>query len=225
METIMPRRSRRDFLKCSAVGGLAAVGLTGVKASAQIIGANDRLRVAVVGINNRGQTHIGAYLAMKGKVEIAYMVDVDSRLLPRSSKLVENRTGATPRCVQDLRVALDDKNVDIVSIASPNHWHSLQAIWACQANKDVYVEKPCSHNIFEGRKLVEAARKYDRIVQHGTQSRTNLRNIAETAAARSGKYGKLLVAYGLSGKPRKSIGTKQPKEPPKELNYDLWLGR
>ena len=209
-----------------AVGGFAAAGFTiaGTKASGRVLGANDRIRVAVAGINGRGQAHLAAYLRHEGQVEIAYLVDPDSRLFASRSKSVQERTGNTPKCVQDLRKVLDDKNLDAVSIATPNHWHSLLAIWACQAGKDVYVEKPCSHNIFEGRKLVEAARKYDRIVQHGTQSRSDPNWAKQMAAVRSGKYGKLLIAYGYASKPRKSIGFKQPKEPPKELDFDIWLG-
>jgi predicted dehydrogenase len=126
--------------------------------------------------------------------------------------------------LQDIRKILDDKNLDAVSIATPNHWHSLLAIWACQAGKDVYVEKPCSHEVFEGRKLVEAAEKYDRIVQHGTQNRSDPKWVQEVAAVHSGKYGKLLISYGYASKPRGSIGLKQPKDPPRELDFDIWLG-
>jgi predicted dehydrogenase len=157
-------------------------------------------------------------------VEIAYLVDPDSRLFAPVSEKVQKRNGNKPQCVQDLRKALEDKTLDAVSIASPNHTHSLLSIWSCQAGKDVYVEKPCSHNVFEGRKLVEAARKYDRIVQHGTQSRSDAKYAKETAAARSGKYGKLLIAYGIASKNRPSIGMKPFQAPPKELDYDLWLG-
>jgi predicted dehydrogenase len=157
-------------------------------------------------------------------VEIAYLVDPDSRLFKQKSRWVKDRAGNTPKCVQDLRSVLDDKNLDVVSIAAPNHWHSLLGIWACQAGKDVYVEKPCSHNIFEGRRLVEAARKYNRIVQHGTQSRSDPRWARQVAAVRSGHYGKLLISYGYASKPRPSIGFRQPKEPPKGLAFDLWLG-
>ena len=188
------------------------------------MGANDRIRVAVVGINGRGQAHMAAYCDMKDGVEIAYLVDTDSRLFGPRGKLVQDRTGRLPKCVQDLRKALDDKDLDAISIATPNHWHSLQAIWAVQAGKDVYVEKPCSHNVFEGRKLVEAARKYNRIVQMGSQSRSDPYWINQVAAVRSGKYGKLLISYGYASKPRPSIGFKEPKEPPKELDFDLWLG-
>ena len=220
----MSRYNRRDFLKCAAAGGLAAFTISGTKASGRVLGANDRVRIAVAGINNRGQEHLQQYLNMKDQVEVAYLVDPDSRLYSSRSKSVERRTGKTPKCVADLRKALEDKSLDAVSIASPNHWHALLAIWACQAGKDVYVEKPCCHNIFEGRKLVEAARKHNCIVQHGTQSRSDARWARQIAAVRSGEYGKLLIAYGYASKPRGSIGFKQPKDPPKELNFDIWLG-
>ncbi len=220
----MSRQNRRDFLKCAAAGGLAAFTIAGTKASGRVLGANDRVRIAVAGVNGRGQEHLHEYLGMKHNVEVVYLVDPDSRLYESRSKMVTRRTGIKPKCVADLRKVLDDKNLDAVSIASPNHWHSLLAIWAIQAGKDVYVEKPCCHNIFEGRKLVEAARKYDRIVQHGTQSRSDPHWANAVAAVRSGQYGKLLIAYGYASKKRGSIGFKQPKTPPKELNFDIWLG-
>jgi predicted dehydrogenase len=122
---------------------------------------------------------------------------------------------------------LEDKNIDAISIATTNHWHSLATIWACQAGKDVYVEKPCSHNIFEGRKCVEAARKYKRIVQHGTQSRTSRNWAKQVAAIASGKYGKLLVSKAWAsknGRGRWSIGFKEHKEPPENLDFNIWLG-
>ena len=212
-------------MKRTAVAGIAAATFTisGTKSSGKVLGANDTVRIAVAGINGRGQEHLHQFASMKN-VEVAYLVDPDSRLFASLSAAVKKRGGNTPVCVQDLRKALDDKNLDAVSIASPNHWHSLLAIWSCRADKDVYVEKPCSHNIFEGRKLVEAARKYDRIVQHGTQSRSETKWAQATAAARSGKYGKLLISYGYASKPRGSIGMKQSKAPPSELDFNLWLG-
>jgi predicted dehydrogenase len=221
----MFRYNRRDFLKRTAVGGLAAASFTlvGTKASGRVLGANDTVRIAVAGINDRGMVHV-RQLAKVKNIEIAYLVDPDSRLFPSRSEQVNRLTGKTPQCVQDLRRALEDPNLDAVTIASPNHWHTLLAIWACQAGKDVYVEKPCSHTIYEGRKLVEAARKYNRIVQHGTQSRSNPLFIEEVAAVRSGKYGKLRIAYAYGGKARKSIGSKEPKGPPEGLDFDLWLG-
>ena len=198
----MPRHNRRDFLKRSAAAGFAAsFAISGTKASGNVIGANDRVRIAVAGINGRGQEHIHAYANLQN-VEIAYLVDPDTRLFAHRSRWVEDHNGSKPKCVQDLRKALEDGSLDAVSIATPNHWHSLLGIWSCQAGKDVYVEKPCSHNIFEGRKLVEAARKYDRVVQQGSQSRSDPDWIATIEAVKSGKYGKLQIAYGYASKPR-----------------------
>ena len=221
----MSRSNRRHFLKCAAAaGGFAATFvISGTKASGRVLGANDRVRIAVAGINGRGQAHMQGYSDIKN-VEIAYLVDPDSRLFAPRSRWVKDRAGNMPKCEQDLRKVLDDKDLDAVSIATPNYWHSLLGIWSCQAGKDVYVEKPCSHNVFEGRKLVEAAKKYDRIVQHGTQNRSDPYWARQVAAVHSGRYGKLLLAYGYASKPRHSIGFKQPKQPPKELNYDIWLG-
>jgi predicted dehydrogenase len=221
----MSRHNRREFLKRATVAGFAAATFTisGTKSSGKVLGANDRVRVAVAGINGRGYSHLSEYAGMKN-VEVAYLVDPDSRLFASRSAAVNKRGGNTPRCVQNIRTVLDDKEIDAVSIATPNHWHSLMAIWSCQAGKDVYVEKPCSHNIFEGRKLVEAARKYDRIVQHGTQNRSDPDWAKQVAAVHSGKYGKLLISYGYASKPRGSIGMKPAQEPPKELDYKLWLG-
>ena len=220
----MPRHNRRDFLKYAAAGGYAAFTISGTKASGRVLGTNDRVRIAVAGINGRGQDHLREYIGLKRNVEIIYLVDPDTRLYESRSKMVKKRTGVTPKCVADLRKALEDKNLDAVSIATPNHWHSLLAIWAVQAGKDVYVEKPCCHNIYEGRKLVEAAHKHNRIVQHGTQSRSDTHWANAVAAVHSGQYGKLLISYGYASKPRGSIGFKKPKTPPKELNFDIWLG-
>lgn len=219
----MMRSNRRNFLKYAGGGVAAAYALTGFRTSGKILGANDRIRIAVAGVNGRGQAHLKAYARMKN-VEIAYLVDPDRRLWTPRSNAIKELVGYAPVCVADFREALDDKNLDAVSIASPNHWHALQAIWACQAGKDVYVEKPCCHNIYEGRKLVEAARKYNRIVQHGTQNRSDPNWARQIAAIRSGKYGKLRISYGYASKPRPSIGFKQPTNPPEGLDYDLWIG-
>jgi len=220
----MPRHNRRKFLQYAAAGSvLGGLTLSGTKASGRVLGANDRVRIAVAGINGRGQGHIQAYGEMKD-VEIAYLVDPDSRLFASRSAKVEQLAGNTPQCVQDFRRALDDKTLDAVSIVTPNHWHALLAVWACQAGKDVHVEKPCSHNVVEGRRIVEAARKYDRIVQHGTQRRSHPGWIMLTSAVREGKYGKLQVAYAYATRPRESIGFKEPEPPPTELDYNLWVG-
>jgi predicted dehydrogenase len=213
--------TRRAMLKQSAA--LAATVAVPTIFPRNVFGANDTLRVAVAGIHGRGNSHIDAFSTLKG-CKVVCLVDPDSRLFKSKAEGVEKRCGSKPTCVQDIRKALDDKSIDIVSVATTNHWHSLITVWACQAGKDVYVEKPCSHNVFEGRQCVEAARKYKRIVQHGTQSRSSASIAKQVAAVHSGKYGKLLVSKCYCCKPRWSIGTKPIKEPPKELDFDLWLG-
>ena len=159
-------------------------------------------------------------------MQITYLIDPDTRTFARHLKTIENDGGNTPKTVQDVRKALDDKDLDAVSIATPNHWHALMTIWACQAGKDVYVEKPCSHNVHEGRIAVEIARKHNRIVQHGTQSRSS----GELGAGRGrpsavGKLGKLLVSRGLCYKARGTHRRSKPTtSPPAELDFNLWLG-
>jgi len=217
----MSGQSRRTFLKHSAALG-AAVALP-YWVPRQAFGANEVIRVGVAGIHGRGGSHISGFMGTKG-CQVTYLIDPDSSLFEKRAKSIEQKAGNAPKCVQDIRKALEDPNLDVVSVATTNHWHSLITVWACQAKKDVYVEKPCSHNVFEGRKCVEAARKYGRIVQHGTQSRSSASTAAEIAAVHSGKYGKLVVAKGYCCKPRWSIGFKENKEAPATLNYDIWLG-
>ncbi len=220
----MLRQTRRQFLQHAAAGGLAATfAIAGTKASGKIIGANDRIRLGVAGINGRGVSHLDAFAAMKD-VEIIYLIDPDKRIHGSRAQRVQDKAGNTPQCVQDIRQALEDKNLDAVSVATCNHWHALITFWACQAGKDVYVEKPCSHNVFEGRQCVKIARQKGCIVQHGTQSRGEGQWIRTVAAIASGKYGQLLVAKAYASKPRWSIGFKETKEPPKELDFNLWLG-
>jgi predicted dehydrogenase len=211
--------NRRDFLKTSS---LAAVGL-GIAAQSSVLGANDRIRAAVVGLRGRGGSHLGELPSVPG-VEIAAICDVDEREIARREREVERRSGKKPDTCVDIRKLLEDKTIDVVSIASPNHWHSLQAIWSCQAGKDVYVEKPCSHNILEGRRLVEAARKHQRIVQHGTQCRSSEALREAMVKLEEGVIGEVYMARGLCFKTRNSIGRTPEEEPPKEVHYDLWLG-
>ncbi len=220
----MGRYNRRRFLQSSAaIGAGSLFTIAGTRASGSVFGANDRIRIAVAGIRGRGQHHIREFASMKN-VEVACLVDPDSRLYDSRSKQVSQKAGNTPACVADIREALDDKNIDAVSVATCNHWHSLITVWACQAGKDVYVEKPISHNVFEGRQCAKAAEKYGRIVQHGTQQRSSSSRAREVAAVRSGKYGKLLVAKGYCCKPRWSIGTKPVTAPPSGFDFNLWLG-
>jgi predicted dehydrogenase len=218
----MPNLTRRQFFG-SSVAAAATVALSHTKSSGRILGANDTLRVAVAGLNGRGSAHVGAYLGMKN-VEIAYLIDPDSRTYKKHLDKIGQKTATKPTCITDVRKALEDKTLDAVSIATPNHWHALMTIWSCQAGKDVYVEKPCSHNVHEGRAAVEASRRHDRIVQHGTQSRASKEWAKLAELVKSGKLGKLLVSYGLCYKPRGSIGVKPVSPPPKEVDFDLWLG-
>jgi predicted dehydrogenase len=217
----MNRQSRRSFLKHTAAVGAGLTLPYLVPQSA--FGANDLIHAAVAGIHSRGGAHISAYAKIPG-CTVSYLVDPDSTLFASRAATVEKQTGKKPKCVQDIRQALEDKDVDVVSVATCNHWHSLITIWSCQAGKDVYVEKPCSHNPFEGRKCVEAARKYRRVVQHGTQSRSSKGTAEIIAAVQSGKYGKLLVAKAYCCKPRWSIGFKPVETPPATLDFNIWLG-
>jgi predicted dehydrogenase len=220
----MSKFTRRMFVKAAAAStAFPLFTIAGTKASGRVIGANDTIRIGVAGINGRGGSHIDEYTRMKN-VEVSYLIDPDSSLFASRTKSVKDRAGNTPKCVQDVRQALDDKNLDAVSVATCNHWHSLIGIWACLAGKDAYIEKPISHNVFEGRQLVEAAKKNGSVVQHGTQQRSSEGRAREMAAIQSGKYGKLLVSKGYCCKPRWSIGTKPIEKPPATLDYNIWLG-
>ena len=219
------RSSRRTFLKRSAaaLGAGATFTIAGTKSSGKVIGANDVIRVGIAGRNGRGQSHLAEMLAIKGG-EITYLIDPDQRTYKKSLDRISSAGGSTPQTITDIRQALDDKNLDVVTVATPNHWHSLISIWACDAGKDVYVEKPCSHNIHEGRIAVDMARKKNRIVQHGTQSRSDATMAGMVEFIKSGQAGKLQVARGLCYKPRKSIGFKESSNPPEQLDFNLWLG-
>ena len=223
----MSQTTRRSFLKHAALSGVATTfAISGTQASGKILGANDRIRIGVAGIGGRGGAHISEFAKMDD-VDVTYLIDPDSRHFPKRIEHVKKQGGNTPKCVQDIREALQDKDLDAVSVATCNHWHSLITFWACQAGKDVYVEKPCSHNPFEGRQIVKAARKYGRVVQHGTQSRGDSKWAKTVAAIASGKYGKLLVAKAHAskgGKGRLTVGFKEHKEPPEGFDFNLWLG-
>lgn len=217
--------SRRQFIKSASAFAGASLLLQGTKASARVIGANDRLRIAVAGLNGRGQAHIGGWLEQEN-VEIAYVIDPDQRVLDRALKALARKTEGKydVKGVRDVREALEDKNLDAISIATPNHWHSLMTIWAAQAGKHVYVEKPMSHDIGEGRVVVEAQKKYGVVIQHGTQSRSNAQIAGLHEAIHAGKFGKLKIAYGYCCKPRGSIGFEGPSDPPENLDWNLWRG-
>jgi predicted dehydrogenase len=218
--------TRRDFLKTSAKtgAGLAALrGITFITQPERVFGANDRIQVAIIGLNGRGGDHIRE-LAQQKDAAIAAFCDIDQRVLDRRLAQVEKQGLPKPKTYVDIRKLLDDKSIDAITIATPNHWHSLMAIWGCQAGKDVYVEKPCSHSWWEGKQLVEAAAKYNRMVQHGTQSRSGEAIIAGVKQINDGLIGDIYLARGLCYKWRDTIGHAPQAPVPEGVNYDLWTG-
>lgn len=215
--------TRRAFLqKTGAAGAGAAVSLSAASWS-RVFGANDVIRVGIIGINNKGAQHIESFRALPN-VRVTALCDVDQSILDReAAKFKERRESIT--LYRDLRDLLDSIDVDAVVIATPNHWHSLAALWAIQAGKDVYVEKPISHNIREGHRLVQAARKYQRIVQSGTQNRSDVCLRALKTYLDEGHLGKVQWAHGLWFRQRESIGKIDgPRPIPATVNYNLWTG-
>jgi len=186
-------------------------------------GANDRVRVAIIGVGSRGSGHIKEILPL-ANVEVAALVDPDGRRTEEAAGVVSKATGKRPKLESDMRRVFDDKDIDAVTIATTNHWHTLTAIWAMQAGKDVYVEKPVSHNIWEATQLVACARKHQRIAAGGTQRRWwgPFRKAIELVHA--GAIGDVYQGNFLFPGRRDSIGFKETKEPPAWLNWDLWVG-
>ncbi len=225
----MNKRTRRQFLEDSMFATAAAVAATSTsklfaEEEKRSSSPNERLNVAVVGVKGRGGSHIGAFSG-KSDTQITYVCDVDRAVgEERVNEIAKRQGNKAPKLVLDIRELLDDKSVDVVSIATPNHWHALGAIWSIQAGKDVYVEKPVSHNVSEGRRIVEAARKYQKICQTGTQSRSNPGMIDAIKYVQDGGIGKVLVARGLCYKPRGSIGERGTYDVPSTVDYNLWLG-
>lgn len=213
--------SRRKFIQTAAVGTVV-LGLPTIIPS-RAFGANDRMRVAVIGLNGRGKDHISGFSKLEN-VEVATLCDVDDVVLQKTASDFETKYKRKVKLEQDLRKVYDDKDIDAVSIATPNHWHALAAIWACQAGKDVYVEKPACHNLYEGRKLVEAAAKYGRIVQHGVQLRSSVAIQEAIQHLRDGLIGKVYMARGTVYKWRADIGNLGNSPVPQGLNWDLWQG-
>tara|TARA_B100002019_G_scaffold161619_1_gene139410 strand:- start:2883 stop:4220 length:1338 start_codon:yes stop_codon:yes gene_type:complete len=216
------KKSRRNFIKKTAAAS-SATFLAPSIISASVFGANDRINASVLGINGRGKNHISSLMKQKN-VQVVNLCDPDMNLLKVRQKEFKNKYKKDVSLEQDLRRVMDNKDIDVVSIASPNHWHSLSVIWACQAGKDVYVEKPGSHNIFEGRKMVEATQKYDRIVQHGVQLRSSPAINEAIGLLRNGYIGNVYMARGLVFRWRGDIGDKGFSSVPNGLDYDLWTG-
>jgi predicted dehydrogenase len=183
---------------------------------------NDTVRIACVGLRGQGRTHLARYNAMRN-VEVAGFCDIDQSVLDQRLADQEKAGKKRPAIYKDFRKLLEDKSIDAISIATPNHHHTLQTIWACQAGKDVYVEKPCSHDMFEARQIVAAAQKYGRMVQHGSNSRSSIAREA-VKHVQTGTIGDVYMARGLCFKRRKTIGRTQIEPVPPGVDYDLWTG-
>ena len=229
----MASLNRRQFLRQCALSTAALSLLASTRAeekgnqtnvlSTARRSANEDIRYAVVGFNQRGQSHLSDMRKVKGTRLVA-LCDVDRTVLAREIKNAEAKDEKV-KGYTDIRLLLENKDIDVITIATPNHWHSLAAIWAIQAGKDVYVEKPVSHNVWEGRQLVNAAQKYQKIVQSGTQCRSNSGIRDGMAWLHAGKMGKIIRARGLCYKRRPSIGKVEgPQVVPESIDYDIWCG-
>jgi predicted dehydrogenase len=208
--------NRRHFL----MGTTAVLAGTAVRGLAS---PNDTVRIGVIGCGGRGQSHVDAWSKLPN-VELVALCDVDAAHVADKLKSLAAKGKKTPATYVDARKLLEDKSIDAVSIASPNHWHTLQTIWACQAGKDVYVEKPCSHNVFESQQIVAAARTYNRIVEQGSQSRSSPALQEGVERMRSGQFGEIYMARGLCFKWRDTIGRTPVSTVPTGVDYDLWTG-
>jgi predicted dehydrogenase len=235
MSNISRRKFLEESLLAAAAASFAGCATSGSKGGtagtapaalgpAKVAAPSDMLRVAVVGVNGRGMAHVRDFSKRKD-AQVVAICDVDENAFGKARSAVEKATGKAPTYQKDLRKLLEDKSIDIISVATPNHWHALAGIWSVQSGKDVYLEKPVSHNVHEGRVLVDMARKHNRIVQTGSQSRSNpgMRQFIEYV--QSGKLGKVTLSRGLCYKKRDSIGKlASPGAPPPSVAYDLWLG-
>ncbi len=211
--------NRRQFIGRSAAAAAAAPAIL----SETSWGANDRLQVAVVGLRGQGRAHLRGFESQPG-VEVVAVCDIDESVLAECSRGIQERGGREPAAYTDLRRLLENPDVDAVSFAVPNHWHALATIWACQAGKDVYVEKPVSHNVWEGRQMIAAARRSGRIVQVGHQMRSSTAMQGAVEFLQSGQLGEVYMAKGLCYKWRDTIGHSRAEPVPEGVHYDLWLG-
>lgn len=222
------RRSRREFIRSVSSGAaVAAFGGFGsaftARGHAQVRGANDRVRIAVMGVNGRGRSLAGSFAKQDG-CRVSYVCDVDSRAAEKTVAAVAKMQGEPPRVARDFRRCLDDRDVDALVVAAPDHWHAPAALLACKAGKDVYLEKPCSHSPAEGEMLVAAATKYGRTVQLGTQRRSWPNVVEAMKELNAGIIGRPYFAKGWYANNRKSIGTGTEIPVPEWLDWELWQG-
>ena len=216
--------TRREFLDALAVGAAGLDVGTTARSYAQIMGANDRLNFAVIGLNGRGYAHLSALKANKSTARISHVCDVDSNILRKFADSAQREMGEAPAVERDFRKILEMKNVDAITIATPDHWHAPMAIAGLQAGKHVYVEKPCSHNPAEGETLVQAQQKYGKLVQMGTQQRSSPHTIEIVGKIREGIIGRPYLAKAWYVNTRKSIGVGKEAPVPPQLDWDLWQG-
>jgi predicted dehydrogenase len=211
---------RRRFLHA---GAATAAALTAVHAAGAADKPSEKIALAVVGLHGRGKDLLRGFSAFDD-VEIAALCDPDENVVKPALALLGDKQKRTPRVEKDLRKVLEDRDIHAVAIAAPDHWHALATVWACQAGKHVYVEKPASHNLIEGRRMVDAARKYERVVQLGTQRRSSAHHQSAAEFVRSGKLGKVPFARAWIAGDRKTIGRKADAPVPAGVDYDLWTG-
>lgn len=216
--------TRRELLEATVMGAAGlAIGTT-AKSYERITGANDRLNIAVIGLNGRAYAHLSSLKANKSDARISHICDVDSNILKKFAGAVRREMGEPATEEKDFRTILELKDVDAITIATPDHWHTPMAIAALQARKHVYVEKPCSHNPAEGAMLVEAQQKYGKLVQMGTQQRSSPHTIEIVEKIQGGAIGRPYLAKAWYSNVRKSIGTGKEVPVPEQLDWDLWQG-
>jgi predicted dehydrogenase len=216
--------NRREFLDVLAVGAAGLAIRSSARSYGQILGSNSRLNFAVIGLNSRGYAHLSSLKANKQSACISHVCDVDSNTLKKFAAATQEAMGSAPATEKDFRKILEQKDVDAISIASPDHWHTPMAIAGLQAGKHVYVEKPCSHNPAEGALLVEAQKKYGKVVQMGTQQRSSPHTIEIVDKIHGGLIGRAYYAKAWYSNTRKSIGYGKPAPVPEQLDWGLWQG-
>jgi predicted dehydrogenase len=215
--------SRRGFLDQSIKGGFsAALGVAAI-GTTKGVAPSDKVVVGIMGVGGRG-TQLATFFAARPDVEIAYVCDVNAQRFPQAVKVVEDKKGKAPKAVGNFQRILEDKDVDAMVCATPDHWHSLATVLACQAGKDVYVEKPASHDIWEGRKMVEAARKHNRVVQVGMQNRSSSYASTARELILSGKLGSVHLVRVYNMMTRKPVEKTPDSAPPEGFDWDMWLG-
>jgi predicted dehydrogenase len=216
--------TRREFLDSLAVGAAGLAVGTAARSYERILGSNDRLNFAVIGLNGRAYAHLAALKANKSAARISHVCDVDNNILKKFAERTQHEMGEAPATDKDFRAILEGKDVDAITIATPDHWHAPMAIAGLQAGKHVYVEKPCSHNPAEGAMLLQAQRKYGKLVQMGTQQRSSPHTIEIVEKIRTGLIGRPYYAKAWYSNVRKSIGIGKEAPVPEQLDWDLWQG-